>query len=107
MIKEKMNNMDNMMAAQEQEAQEALEELRAENLVANHVLRGGCVEPGAPCVYSNGPCCCEGYNCPFGQWNSLDEGFVHMQLSKLHSKDDIARAEEEIRRARILAQQAD
>ena len=40
MIKEKMNNMDNMMAVQEQEAQEALEELRAENLVANHVLRG-------------------------------------------------------------------
>lgn len=39
MIKEKMNNMDSMMAAQEQEAQEALEELRAENLVANHVLR--------------------------------------------------------------------
>ena len=30
-----------------------------------------------------------------------------MQLSKLHSKEDIARAEEEIRRARILAQQAD
>lgn len=76
-------------------SKQALRELSAENLVANHVYRGGCVETGAPCT---------GY-CPFGQWNALDEGFIQRQLAKLRSKEDVARAEEEIRRARILAQQ--
>ena len=80
-------------------------ELSAENLVANHVYRGGCVETGAPCMYSNGPCSCLPGYCPFGQWNALDEGFIQRQLAKLRSKEDVARAEEEIRRARILAQQ--
>ena len=40
MIKEKMNNMDNMMAAQEQEAQEALEELRASTATDHVAVRG-------------------------------------------------------------------
>ena len=74
-------------------------------LVANHVYRGGCVETGAPCIYNNGPCSCLPGYCPFGQWNALDEGFIQRQLAKLRSKEDVARAEEEIRRARILAQQ--
>ena len=39
-------------------SKQALRELSAENLVANHVYRGGCVETGAPCMYSNGPCSC-------------------------------------------------
>lgn len=86
-------------------SQQALRELSAENLVANHIFRGGCVETGAPCMYSNGPCSCLPGYCPFGQWNALDEGFIQRQLAKLRSKEDVARAEEEIRRARILAQQ--
>lgn len=86
-------------------SKQALRELSAENLVANHVYRGGCVETGAPCIYNNGPCSCLPGYCPFGQWNALDEGFIQRQLAKLRSKEDVARAEEEIRRARILAQQ--
>lgn len=86
-------------------SQQALRELSAENLVANHIFRGGCVETGAPCMYSNGPCSCLPGYCPFGRWNELDERFIKRQLAKLRSKEDIARAEEEIRRARILAQQ--
>lgn len=86
-------------------SQQALRELSAENLVANHIFRGGCVETGAPCMYSNGPCSCLPGYCPFGRWNELDERFIQGQLAKLRSKEDIARAEEEIRRARILAQQ--
>ena len=86
-------------------SQQALRELSAENLVANHIFRGGCVETGAPCMYSNGPCSCLPGYCPFGRWNALDEGFIQRQLAKLRSKEDVARAEEEIRRARILAQQ--
>lgn len=86
-------------------SKQALRELSAENLVANHVYRGGCVETGAPYMYSNGPCSCLPGYCPFGQWNALDEGFIQRQLAKLRSKEDVARAEEEIRRARILAQQ--
>lgn len=86
-------------------SQQALRELSAENLVANHIFRGGCVETGAPCIYNNGPCSCLPGYCPFGQWNALDEGFIQRQLAKLRSKEDVARAEEEIRRARILAQQ--
>lgn len=86
-------------------SQQALRELRAENLVANHIFRGGCVETGAPCMYSNGPCSCLPGYCPFGRWNELDERFIKRQLAKLRSKEDVARAEEEIRRARILAQQ--
>lgn len=84
-------------------SKQALRELSAENLVANHVYRGGCVETGAPCMYSNGPCSCLPGYCPFGQWNALDEGFIQRQLAKLRSKEDVARAEEEIRRARIFA----
>ena len=80
-------------------SKQALRELSAENLVANHVYRGGCVETGAPCMYSNGPCSCLPGYCPFGQWNALDEGFIQRQLAKLRSKEDVARAEEEIRRA--------
>lgn len=86
-------------------SKQALRELSAENLVANHVYRGGCVETGAPCIYNNGPCSCLPGYCTFGQWNALDEGFIQRQLTKLRSKEDVARAEEEIRRARILAQQ--
>lgn len=86
-------------------SKQALRELSAENLVANHIFRGGCVETGAPCMYSNGPCSCLPGYCPFGRWNELDERFIKRQLAKLRSKEDIARAEEEIRRARILAQQ--
>lgn len=86
-------------------SQQALRELSAENLVANHIFRGGCVETGAPCMYSNGPCSCLPGYCPFGRWNELDERFIKRQLAKLRSKEDIARAKEEIRRARILAQQ--
>ena len=86
-------------------SQQALRELSAENLVATHIFRGGCVETGAPCMYSNGPCSCLPGYCPFGRWNELDERFIKRQLAKLRSKEDIARAEEEIRRARILAQQ--
>ncbi len=85
-------------------SKQALRELSAENLVANHVYRGGCVETGAPCMYSNGPCSCLPGYCPFGQRNALDEGFIQRQLAAAF-KEDVARAEEEIRRARILAQQ--
>lgn len=83
----------------------AFRELRTNNLIINHVLYSGCVEYGYPCQYSNGPCCCEPGCCPFGQEESrLDEDFVEAQLSKLYLDSDIARAKENIQRARDIIQ---
>lgn len=91
--------------AEAREAFAAFRELRANNLVINHVLYSGCVEYGYPCQYSNGPCCCEPGCCPFGQEEvRLDEEFVKTQFAKLHLASDIARAEEHIRRAREIIQ---
>lgn len=88
------------------EAFAAFRELRTNNLVTNHVLYSGCVEYGYPCQYSNGPCCCEPGCCPFGQEEvRLDENFVEAQLKKLYLASDIARAKENIQRARNIIQQ--
>ena len=101
--------MMNMKMRTEEEARgafAAFRELRANNLVINHVLYSGCVEYGYPCQYSNGPCCCEPGCCPFGQEERrLDEDFVKVQLAKLYLDSDIARAKENIQRARDIIQQ--
>lgn len=85
----------------------ALKELRAENLAKNHVIHCGCVELNYPCMYNNGPCCCTADldigDCPFRQGRlRLDDKFVDAQMAKLRSSKDIACAEENIRRARVL-----
>lgn len=91
--------------AQAREAFAAFRELRTENLLANHVLYSGCVEYGYPCLDHNGPCCCWPGSCPFGQEEvRLDEEFVKVQLSKLNLASDIARAKENIQRARDIIQ---
>ena len=45
-------------------SKQALRELSAENLVANHVYRGGCVETGAPCMFQRGRSTCGRRNSP-------------------------------------------
>lgn len=92
------------------EALQALRELRAENLAKNHALHCGCVSLGDPCMYNNGPCCCTADldigDCPFRQGRlRLDDKFVDAQMSKLRSSRDIERAEDNIRRARVLVKQ--
>lgn len=89
------------------EEPQALKELRAENLAKNHVIHCGCVELNYPCMYNNGPCCCTADldigDCPFRQGRlRLDDKFVDAQMAKLRSSKDIACAEENIRRARVL-----
>lgn len=70
----------------------------------------GCVELNAPCMYNNGPCCCTADldigDCPFRQGRlRLDDKFVDKQMAKLHTDRDIVKAEENIRRARVLIKQ--
>lgn len=90
---------------QAREAFAAFRELRTDNLVLNHVLYSGCVQYGYPCLDHNGPCCCEPGCCPFGQEEvRLDEKFVETQMAKLHLSSDIARAKENVRRARAIIQ---
>ena len=91
--------------AKAREAFDAFRELKAENLVANHVIYSGCVEYGYPCLDHNGPCCCWPGGCPFGQEERrLDEKFVEVQLAKLNLASDIMRAKENIQRARDIIQ---
>lgn len=91
-------------------AAKALRELSPENLARNHAIHCGCVELNAPCMYNNGPCCCTADldigDCPFRQGRlRLDDKFVDKQMAKLHTDRDIVKAEENIRRARVLIKQ--
>lgn len=87
----------------------ALRELTAENLV-HHVVHCGCVSLYDPCMYNNGPCCCEADlhigNCPFRQGRlRLDEEFVEEQLAKLQTASQIGWAKCNIRQARSMVKQ--
>lgn len=89
---------------------DALCELTPVNLARNHVIHCGCVSLGDPCMYNNGPCCCEaGWNigsCPFRQGHlRLDDDFVAEQLAKLKFANDIKLANNNISRARVLIKQ--